>query len=438
MSRRRRKKLPTEPVKVTIDRLSHEGRGIAQIEGKTIFIDGGLPGEEVMFVYTSRRAKLDEGRVVEVIKAADDRVEPPCPHFNVCGGCRLQHMSVPAQIALKQSVLIEQFKHLANIEIDNIIEPLTDQTLGYRRKARLGVRYVIKKEKLLVGFREKNGGFLTDMNSCPVLDDSVGQRIEALQHLIGDMEAYNKIAQIEVAVGDNTTVLVFRNLEPLSELDTNALISFGEENNICMWIQPAGPDSAIPLNDSYPTLSYDLPDDKLTLNFLPTDFTQVNAGINRKMITRAIDALQLSSTTRVLDLFCGIGNFSLALAKHCEHVIGIEGSEALVVRARENSELNNIANIEFIAADLTEGLPEAVKNIDCLLLDPPRSGALEIVSCIGEMAPQRIVYISCNIATLARDTAELVAHGYRLCSAGIMDMFPHTAHVESMAVFEKI
>jgi len=439
MARRRKKKLPTEPVAATVESISHEGRGIARLDGKTIFIDGALPGEEVMFTYTSRRAKFDEGCVTEVIKASSERVEPVCPHFLLCGGCSIQHISPEAQRAHKESVLIDQFKHLAGLEIPELIPPLTSKNTGYRRKARLGVRFVIKKDKLLVGFREKSSGYLTDMSVCIVLHESVGQRLEELQSLIRSMTAYQKIAQIEVAVGDNHTTLVFRNLEELIASDIELLKEFAVNTGLHIWLQPKGPDTATPLWPEESQLIYALPDYDVSYEFLPTDFTQVNADMNKKMVKQAIELLELKEDSKVLDLFCGIGNFSLPLARSCEQVIGIEGSDVMVERAKKNASNNNIKNIEYLAADLTKEIPVEIKGIDRMLLDPPRTGALEVVSRMKEIGPDRIVYVSCNIATLARDAGELVTNqGYRLCSAGIMDMFPHTSHVESMAVFEKV
>jgi len=438
MARRRKKKLPAEPVTASIESISHEGRGIARIDGKTIFIDGALPSEEVMFVYTSQRSKYAEGRAVEIIKASPERVEPICPHFLLCGGCSIQHMSPDAQRTHKQSVLVEQFKHLAELEIPEIIPPLTTVTTGYRRKARLGVRFVVKKDKLLIGFREKSSGFLTDMSVCKVLHESVGEHLEALQALVRSLSAYQKIAQIEVAVGDNHTTLVFRNLEELIEADLALLRAFAEETGIHVWLQSKGPDTASPLWPEQSQLKYSLPDYDVSYEFLPTDFTQVNADINKKMIRQALELLELKEDSKVLDLFCGIGNFSLPLARHCKQVIGIEGSEALVERAKYNAAINHIDNVEYLVADLTKDIPVEIKNIDRMLLDPPRSGALEVVSRMKEIGPERIVYVSCNIATLARDAGELVKNqGYRLICAGIMDMFPHTSHVESIAVFEE-
>ena len=301
------------------------------------------------------------------------------------------------------------------------------------------MRFVIKKDKLLVGFREKSSGYLTDMSVCIVLHESVGQRLEELQSLIRSMTAYQKIAQIEVAVGDNHTTLVFRNLEELIASDIELLKEFAVNTGLHIWLQPKGPDTATPLWPEESQLIYALPDYDVSYEFLPTDFTQVNADMNKKMVKQAIELLELKEDSKVLDLFCGIGNFSLPLARSCEQVIGIEGSDVMVERAKKNASNNNIKNIEYLAADLTKEIPVEIKGIDRMLLDPPRTGALEVVSRMKEIGPDRIVYVSCNIATLARDAGELVKNqGYRLCNAGIMDMFPHTSHVESMAVFVKV
>lgn len=439
MARRRKKKLPVDPVRAEIESLSHEGRGVAHIDGKATFIDNALPGEEVMFLYTSKRRAFDQGTAVEILKASPDRVEPGCVHFGLCGGCSLQHMSSEAQLAHKQAALVDQFKHIAKLEIENILPPLTAEQWGYRRKARLGVRFVIKKDKLLVGFRERNAGYLADMNSCEVLHESVGHHIEDLQALIRSMDAYMTIAQVEVAVGDDLTTLVFRNLEALSDSDEDKLKGFAEQFNVQVWLQPGNSSTAYPLWPTDSRLYYAMKEYDVELDFLPTDFTQVNYSINHQMVARAIELLDLQPEHNVLDLFCGIGNFSLPLARKVRKVTGIEGSEVMVARAKENAERNGITNIEYLAADLTEYLPSADEKIDRLLLDPARSGAFEVVERMKKLNPERIVYVSCNIATLARDAGELVANqGYKLVSAGIMDMFPHTAHVESIAVFERV
>lgn len=438
MARRRRNRLPQEPVEVSIESLDHEGRGITHIDGKIMFVDGALPGETVMARYTQKRRRFDQARTIEVLKASDKRIEARCPHFGICGGCSLQHMSHEAQVELKQSVLLELFEHVGKVKVPEVLPPLTDDQWHYRRKARLGVRYVEKKEKLMVGFRERYGRYLTDMSSCEVLHESVGKRIEALQVLIRGLQAYKQVAQIEVAVGDNTTALVFRNLEVLSDGDKAQLKDFAVKYDVQVWLQPGGPNTAAPLWPERVELYYQLPEYDVRMDFLPTDFTQVNAGINRKMIPYAIELLELEPSHRLLDLFCGLGNFSLPLAKQVAHVTAIEGDEGLVQRARENADKNNVSNIEFMVADLFKGLPDGIETVERLLLDPPRSGALEVVSEIEKISPERIVYVSCNPSTLARDAGVLVNEkGYSLIKAGIMDMFPHTAHAEAIAVFEK-
>jgi 23S rRNA (uracil1939-C5)-methyltransferase len=438
MARRRRNRLPQEPVEVTIESLDHEGRGIAHIDGKTLFVDGALPGETVNARYTQKRRRFDQSRTVEVLKASDKRIEAKCPHFGVCGGCSLQHMSHDAQVELKQNVLLELFEHVGKLEVPEVLPPLTDAQWQYRRKARLGARYVEKKEKLMVGFRERYGRYLADMSRCEVLHESVGERIEALQVLIRSLNAYKQIAQIEVAVGDNATALVFRNLEELVEDDRRKLRQFADDNDVQVWLQPGGPDTVAPLWPDQIELYYELPEYAVRMDFLPTDFTQVNAGINRKMIPYAIELLELQPEHKLLDLFCGLGNFSLPLARQVSHVTGVEGDEGLVERAHQNAEKNGVTNVDFMVADLFKGVPSGIDSIDRLLLDPPRSGALEIVSEIEKLSPQRIVYVSCNPSTLARDAGVLVNDkGYKLLKAGIMDMFPHTAHAEAIAVFEK-
>lgn len=439
MARRRRNSLPVDPVEAEIESLDHEGRGIAHIDGKTLFVDGALPGETVLCRYTLKRRRFDQARTIEVIKASAARIEAKCPHFGVCGGCSLQHMPDGMQLEVKQSVLREQLAHIGHVSLAEMLPPLRDALWGYRRKARLGVRYVEKKERLLVGFRERYGRYLTDMQRCEVLHASVGERIEVLQQLVLSLQAYTQIAQIEIAVGDNATALVFRNLVELGQGDLDKLTAFARQTpDIHVWLQAKGPETAAPLWPEDSSLFYELPEYGVRMHFLPTDFTQVNAGLNRKMIPYAIALLELQSGHRVLDLFCGLGNFSLPLAKTAVHVLGIEGDEGLVQRARDNASNNGIENIDFMVADLFAGVPDGIGPVDRVLLDPPRSGALEIVSQIEKLAPERIVYVSCNSATLARDAGVLVNEkGYTLLKAGIMDMFPHTGHAEAIAVFEK-
>ncbi len=442
MARRRRKNkpMPAEAFSAHIESLDHDGRGVAHIDGKATFITGALPGEEVTFHYLSQRKSFDEGKVHEVIVASPDRIEPRCPHFGICGGCSLQHMDANAQILAKQQIMLDNFKHIGGVKPETILEPLTSNHWGYRRKARLGARYVLKKESVLVGFREKQGGWLAEMGRCDVLHSAIGERIMALRELLGSMQAYENIPQIEVAIGDDVVVLVFRNLNELSETDRNILIQFGQQNNIHIYLQPKGPDSVHLIWPEKSQLSYRLEEFNLEMQFKPTDFTQVNAEINNKMLNHAITLLDPQPNERVLDLFCGLGNFTLPLARKSGQVIGVEGEENLVQRGKENAAHNGLDNVEFYAADLTEE-PESHPwyggGFDKLLLDPPRSGAYEIVKHVPAFGAKRIVYVSCNPATLARDAQVLVEAGYQLKSAGVMDMFPHTTHVESIALFEK-
>ena len=447
MSRRRHKKLPTEPVRASIERLSHDGRGISYIDGKITFIARALPGEEVMFRYTMKHSKFDEGDAIEVLQASPQRIEPRCPHFGVCGGCSLQHLSPADQISAKQERLLEHLGHLGKVTPGEVLPPLTAEAWGYRRKARLGVKFMRREEVVRVGFREKHSAFLTDAKQCDVLHESIGSRLSEFSELVNQLSVRDKIPQIEVAVGDDHTALVFRHLEPLSVEDEQRLSDYGQSNGLGIFVQPKGPNTIRRLwpepsqGDEF-ALSYRLPDYNVEIQFGPTDFTQVNAELNRQMIDRAIALLDLQSEDRVLDLFCGLGNFSLPMARKAGRVVGVEGDESLVERARENAQRNGINNVEFHAADLNGDLAATTwygGGFNKLLLDPPRSGAPGVVEKLPQPLPQRIVYVSCDPATLARDAGVLVnQHGYTLVSAGVMDMFPHTAHVESIALFERI
>ena len=439
--RNRRNKLPLELVETQIESLSHDGRGVARIEGKTVFIDGALGGETVRFRYSKQHSKYDEGRVVEVLNAAPNRVEAKCGHYGVCGGCSLMHMAPEAQLVLKQKTLMEQMSHFGHIEPEEWIEPMTGPLWGYRRKARLGVKHVPKKERVLVGFREKGTPYLALLDKCEVLDPRVGSRLAELGSMIATLAAYNRIAQIEVAMDDKHTALVFRNLDPLSESDKTILIAYGQKNDLWIYLQSGGPDTITPIWPTSPQLSY-APERGLTLMFEPSDFTQVNATINQNMIQRTMGLLEVCAKDRVLDLFCGLGNFSLPLAKRVNEVVGVEGDAALVKHAQNNAKINQLDNATFEQADLTKTALKdyswASGGFNKILLDPPRSGAFEVLSQLADLGAERIVYVSCNPATLARDAGELVhKHGYTLVSAGIMDMFPHTSHVESIALFIK-
>lgn len=443
MSRRRKKSLPQEPVQCVIENLSHDGRGIARQDGKTQFVDGALPGETVMAKVVGSRRRFDELRSLDVLEASAERMTPPCEFADLCGGCSLQHMHPDAQIRFKQATLKEQFAHFGGIEPERWIEPLRCASdLGYRRKARLGVRYVPKRESVLVGFREKRNSFLADIDRCRVLDPRIGERITGLRELLYGLEAYNRIAQVEVACGDDEAALVFRNLDPLSIGDQEKLTAFGQAQNLHIYLQPKGPETVHRIwpQGGIERLSYQLPAFGLSMTFHPMDFTQVNASLNQDMVARAVDWLDLNDEARVLDLFCGLGNFTLPLARTAGQVVGVEGDERMVVRGRENARLNGLENVEFHAANLQgdfTGEPWAKQGFDRILIDPPRSGAEEICHYLAAFGAQRIVYVSCNPATLARDAGVLVSKGYRLVQAGVMDMFPHTTHVESIALFER-
>lgn len=444
MTRRNRKapKFSTEPLAATVESLTHEGRGVAHIDGKAVFIDGALPGEEVMIRLHNRKRQYDEASTIEVIKASSDRVSPKCRHFDICGGCSLMHLDPDAQVRAKQSVLIEQFRHLAKLEIPHLLPPLQAEVWGYRRKARLGVRYVSKKGKVLVGFRERRSGWLADLEQCEVLHPSVGYLLPQLSELIYGMEARERIPQIEVAISDEITALVFRHLDDLSSADCEKLIAFGKDHGLQIHLQAKGPDSVYCLYpDDAPELAYELPEFGVRNRFRPTDFTQVNRGINLQMVHRAVEMLDPQGDERILDLFCGLGNFTLPLARRGAEVVGVEGETALVERAAENARRNGVENVQYHVSDLSEDMlnaPWAAGGFQKLLLDPPRSGAFEVLPLVAKLGPSRIVYVSCNPATLARDAGELVhRYGYRLESAGVMDMFPHTGHVESIAMFEK-
>ncbi len=437
MSRRsRRRRLPSESFSAQIQALSHDGRGIAYRDGKRVLIHGALPGEEVLFNYTAVHKEGDQGQAVEVLNPSPDRVAPDCQHFGVCGGCCLQHLDSKRQIEVKQAWLLENLATVGKVEPDEILPPLTGPVWGYRQKARLGVRYVHKKGRVLVGFRERNGRYLADLQRCSVLHIRVGELLEPLAELIQGLSIRERLPQIEVALGDTQTALSFRVLDPPSDQDRIQLTEFAQQHDLQIYLQPQGPESTTPLWPREPEeLSYELPTQNLTLAFKPYHFTQVNSTINRQMLEQAIKLLDLQPQDRVLDLFCGLGNFTLALARHAGFVTGVEGDQSLVDWADANARRNQIEQVEFHAADLSIELDEQPwlqQDYDKILLDPPRSGALELMPY---MKARRVVYVSCHPATLARDVGELVhRYGYRLHRVGIMDMFPHTAHVESIAL----
>ncbi|TAL59826.1 MAG: 23S rRNA (uracil(1939)-C(5))-methyltransferase RlmD [Legionella sp.] len=443
MSRAKLKNNPIPQI-ARIDNLSHEGRGIARIEGKATFIQGALPGELVEFKYTRTKKDFAEGQILQVIESSPLRVEPQCPHYAMCGGCSLQHLQEEEQIHFKQNQLLDLLSRYANTIPGEVLPPLKSAHWNYRNKARLSVRFVEKKQVAMVGFRERNNPrYITEINECHVLNAKVAADIIPLRELIDSMDDKHCIAQIEVAAGDTEIALIFRNLTPLSLQDEERIRHFAEHYQYKIFLQPGGPDTVkcfYPENSS-DFLNYSLPDFDIHFAFHPTDFTQVNAALNRVMVNQALALMELKSSDKVLDLFCGLGNFSLPMAKHCEAVLGVEGSATMVERAYMNAANNQINNVEFYAAnldDLSEVARLTQQSFNKLLIDPPRSGALEIVKQMDKLNPERIVYVSCNPVTLARDTDVLVNQkGYVLLYAGVMDMFPHTAHVESIAVFAK-
>ncbi len=443
MKRVRKRPDPT-PHTTQIVNLSHDGKGVARINGKATFIQGALPEETVEFQYTRIKKDFDEGRLLSVIEPSALRVEPKCAHYALCGGCSLQHMSEAEQIHFKQEQLLDLFSRYAHTQPQTILPPLVASHWNYRNKARLSVRYVEKKQSSMVGFRERNNPrYITEITQCPVLNAKLDADIIPLRHLIDSMEDKQCIAQIEVAAGDEEVALIFRNLSALAPNDELKIKEFGEAYHYKIFLQPSGPESVYcfypPNSSEY--LKYSLPDQDIHFFFHPTDFTQVNAALNRSMVSLALELMDLKSTDVVLDLFCGLGNFSLPMAKFCSKVLGVEGSKTMVERAYMNAKANNLSNLDFYAANLDD-VNEVKKLVNQpfnkVLIDPPRSGAFEIVKQIDMLNPERIVYVSCNPVTLARDTDILVNEkGYVLIKAGVMDMFPHTAHVESIALFAK-
>jgi 23S rRNA (uracil1939-C5)-methyltransferase len=437
----RRRKLPLEPVLATIEALSHEGRGITHVDGKTIFVDGALKGESVMFRYRGSRAKFAEGSIEELIdNISVDRVEPACKHYSVCGGCSLQHISAEKQIEHKEQVLQEQLQHIGGVTAEQVLPPLTGPLWAYRHKARLGVKHVTKKNKVLVGFREKYSSYVADIDSCEVLHPSAGKILRELGELISGLSVYNKIAQIEVAVSGQKTVLIFRNLTDLSGEDINKVDAFANQYELAIYLQPGGPSTVMPLpGQDHSELSYLLEEGNISIQFSATDFTQVNVDINQQMVKRVVSLMDIQAADNVLDLYCGLGNFTLPMALKANQITGVEGAEPMVEKARHNAKLNNIENVNFISADLSTSLIEALRtdSYDKVLLDPPRSGAQFVVEEMKMKNVRRLIYVSCNPATLARDAGILVRDkGFKLVTAGVMDMFPHTSHVESIAVFE--
>ncbi len=426
---------------IAIDGLTHDGRGVGRREGKAVFVGGALPGETVRAKQTARNRHFDEAITLEVLQASPKRIAPRCAHFGVCAGCVLQHLSDEDQIEAKASVLRENMARIGQVEPREWFTPMRDSPWAYRRKGRFSVRWVEKKGKALVGFREVDARFVADLTECHTIIPSVGLKLPVLSTLVESLDAKRTIPQIEFIAGDGPTALVFRHLEALSEGDLSKLTAFAQAEGFAVFLQPGGIESVKALWPEQVDLFFDLPDDEVRLHFRPLDFIQVNAGLNQQMIARAIELLDPQPEERVLDLFCGLGNFTLPLARKGGRVVGVEGDAGLVARARQNAEANGLNNVQFFAADLAKDLSGEAwmrEGFDKLLLDPPRAGAAEVLAQLPLKGIRRIVYVSCHPGSLARDAGFLVRErGYRLVGAGAMDMFPHTAHVESIAVFEK-
>ena len=428
---------------VVVESLDYEGRGIAHADGKVIFIEGALTGERVTYSSYRKKPSFEIAQLGKIIKPTFMRVQPKCKHFGVCGGCSMQHMDARAQVAAKQRILEDNLWHIGKVKAQTILPPIYGQSWGYRQRARLSVRHVLKKGKTLVGFREKRGGYVADMQHCEILTPKIAKLLPLLGQLNESFTTRDILPQIEVAVGEHVDVLVLRILQALSPADEEAIKQFADTHAVQFWLQTKGPETVVPFYPlDAPPLTYSLPEFGITMPFAPTEFTQVNADMNRVMVSRAMRLLNPQPNERIADLFCGLGNFTLPIARSGAQAVGIEGSAALVQRAKQNAAFNDLAgNTQFSVMNLFE-IDEAalvqLGHFDKMLIDPPRDGAFELVKALGTDTPGRIVYVSCNPATLARD-AEILVHqkGYVLKAAGVMNMFPHTSHVESIALFEK-
>jgi 23S rRNA (uracil1939-C5)-methyltransferase len=443
---------------LSVESLDLDAQGVAHnAQGKVVFIEGALPGERVQVHVYRRKNNWEQASMTALARESTHRVQPPCPYFGLqpgaCGGCKMQHLHVGAQVAVKQRVLEDALWHIGKLKPDRVLRPIEGPPWGYRDRARLSVRHVAKKGGVLVGFHERKSSYVADMRTCKVLAPQVSALLMPLRALIGSMDQRDRLPQIEVAVGSDRTVLVLRHLEPLGEHDLARLRAFAATHGVTWWLQPKGPDSAHPLDPDEPELDYRLPEFGLVMQFRPTDFTQVNSQINRTLVVQALRLLDPQPDERVIDWFCGLGNFTLPIATRAREVLGVEGSETLLARSRENALRNGLAaKTVFASRNLVEMTPQQLQGdgvADKWLVDPPREGALALLKSLVDLlaepslAPQwkpptRIVYVSCNPATLARDAALLVHQGgYRCTAAGAVNMFPHTAHVESIAVFER-
>ena len=426
-----------------VSALTLDGSGVLAPGGKRILVPGALAGEEVAFQRRRRRRNYDEGDLVEVRRSSSDRVVPDCAYFGRCGGCSLQHLSPDGQLAMKQQTLLESLARIADLQPGEILPPVRGAVWGYRRRARLAVRHVERKGRVLVGFREREKPWVVDMLACATAEPAISRLIAPLSVLIGALSIRAQLPQVEATVADNATALVFRVLEAPTPADLDQLSQFAVDQNVRIFLQPGNPESIVPLHPERPVdeLYYQLPVFDLALTFGPTDFIQVHGEVNRQMVDQALRLLAPTVADRVLDLFCGIGNFTLPLARCSGEVLGLEGAGAMIRRGQHNAALAGLPNVRFVEADLSGAGVEGAwtrERFDLVLLDPPRTGAAELLPALGKLAARRIGYVSCHPGTLARDAGLLVReHGYRLKSAGVMDMFPHTSHVEAMALFER-
>ncbi|MEO8443399.1 MAG: 23S rRNA (uracil(1939)-C(5))-methyltransferase RlmD [Gammaproteobacteria bacterium] len=432
---------PLEVAEVTA--LTLEGSGVLAPAGKRVLVPGALPGEEVEFQRRRRRRNYDEGLLIQVRRPSPDRVVPPCEYFGRCGGCSLQHLAPDAQLAMKQGTLLDSLARIAGLEPPSLLPPVRGAVWGYRRKARLAVRHVERKGRVLVGFRENDKPWVVDMLTCATVEPAISRLLEPLSSLIGSLSIRARLPQVEATVADNATALVLRVLDPPTGADRDQLRAFAAAQGVRLYLQPGNPESIVPLDEAPipDDLYYRLPDADVSLTFGPADFIQVHGEVNRLMVNQALALLAPTPADRVLDLYCGIGNFTLPLARLSAEVTGLEGSAAAIRRGRHNAALAGLGNAHFTQADLAGAGAEGAwtrERFDLVLLDPPRTGAAELLPALGKLGARRLVYVSCHPGTLARDAGLLVReHGYRLASAGVMDMFPHTSHVESMAVFER-
>ncbi len=431
--------IPAEPLH--IESLDQEGRGIARREGKVIFVEGALPGENVTASVYRKNRSFELANVQTVLKPASSRVVPRCVYFGLCGGCALQHVNVATQVAVKQRVLEDALSHIGKVKAGEILSPVHGPAWGYRHRARFTVRYVEKKGGALVGFHEKRSSYVADMLSCEVVPSRVSALLPHLRALIGSLSLKQRVPQIELAIGDDAIVLVFRVLEALPPADEAIVRAFADAHRVFIYLQPAGPDTATPFHPAAGAdLHYELPEFDVKIYFGPTDFTQVNHEVNRVLVRRAMRLLDPRPGERIADLFCGLGNFSLPIARSGAHVLGVEGSEGLVARARVNAARNDLSgNTRFETMNLFKIDAEKLAGLghfDRMLIDPPRDGAAEVVQALSDDGPHTIVYVACSPGTLARDAGVLVHEkGYVLAAAGVVNMFPHTAHVESIALF---